>query len=637
MTHPFYIAVLSSVLASGCGGGAVNGDGGPGDDGSGGAVDEAVTAACDGPCTMPPGDAASGADSAARDLLPPPPDLSGIDAAAGCLTVANGTLDIDVPNVTITGYMSLNGSPPPPNTDGTLFLRDPATGDEALLLDLIYTPKFNARVVPGVYDVYFAYARYVGFTSQYVPSNTFYRVQQGVTIAASGMMAFDVPGVTITGNLTVNGMPVVAGGGGWLVLHDPATGDEALLAQFANGPTYTTMIGPGTYDVYYRAGDPTMSPFANTNYKVQSGVALNASQSLDLDVTGPTVHGNLTINGSSNTLAGGQVTAVNPATGDTAVLGQTGWPVYSVGLLPGTYDIYYENTETDPTGDSLRNRHARVKSGIVVAGGQQLDIDIPQIALNPAFTINGGQGPQTGGRIYIRDSGTGDEAFVWWPGQQPYPAHVVPGTYDVYYVIPSGSGASASLRNTDLLVQSGVALNASSGFTVDVSGAALGGTLTVNGGAGMGGQVLLHEAKDDDALLAFTSAAMPYSALVHPGQYVAYYDGTSYPPTSTIVANSHLILQQSVMVNGAATLDFDIRATALSGKLTASGMPDIGFGGDLVLVRGDDEAYLGNTSNFGYQALVAPGAYDIYYRNHDNNADNQVRNTDVKIGCVVVP
>jgi hypothetical protein len=441
----------------------------------------------------------------------------------------------------------------------------------------------------------------------------------------------------VSGKVTVNGGPTSSGTSGRFYLRS-ANGDEAFLGGFDKA-TYSTMVGPGTYDVHYRSGGGQYSgPVANSDVVVQRGVVVGGARTLDLDVTGVELKGALTVNGMLNVPnTQGLVVLENPATGDKAVLGDAaGGFNYDVHVAPAVYDVYYINTSVDDGGDSLRNLHARVMSGLSITTSQTLNIDIPEITLSPRCTVNGIGGPQAemGGRFVLRNA-AGDEAFVDFPtGDMGYPAKVIPGVYDVYYV-NLGSGDTTTLRNTAVLLQAGVSLMTSQPFIYDATGVMVTGNVTVNGAVGTGGVVWLEDAGGAQVFIQGTSANVPFHALIHPGTFDAYYND-GLPNTAGIIENTHYVFKRGIVINGAATLNFDVPATQLTGNLTEGGVHESIDWGQIIL-RAADSAVLGTTADAHYTTLIGPGTYDIYYHSTDNNAGSVVANTNAKLGCVVVP
>jgi hypothetical protein len=279
--------------------------------------------------------------------------------------------------------------------------------------------------------------------------------------------------------------------------------------------------------------------------------------------------------------------------------------------------------------------NARLMTGLNVTSSQTLDIDVPEITLSPKLTVNGIGGPpaEMGGRFVLRHDG--DEAFVDFPtGTMGYPAKVIPGVYDVYYVF-LGSGDTTTLRNTSVLLQSAVSLTASQPFVYDAGGVMVTGNVTVNGAVGTGGGVYLQEANGDQVFIQATSANVPFHALIHPGTFDAYYSDL-LPNTAGIVENTHYTFKRGVVISGATSLNFDVPATLLTGSLTAGGMHETIDWGQIIL-RAGDSAVLGTTADAHYSTLIGPGAYDLYYHSTDNNAGSVVANTNARLGCVVVP
>jgi hypothetical protein len=81
----------------------------------------------------------------------------------------------------------------------------------------------------------------------------------------------DVPAVTLSGTVTVDGV-VPADTGGTVSLVNEATGDEMPVGQTAAAAYVTKQAVPGTYDIFYGwLGNPDLLPTAvprNTKHRL---------------------------------------------------------------------------------------------------------------------------------------------------------------------------------------------------------------------------------------------------------------------------------------------------------------------------------------------------------------------------------
>jgi len=99
----------------------------------------------------------------------------------------------------------------------------------------------------------------------------------------------DVPAVTVTGAITINGQPLpgtVDYGNLVLQVAPDVVGDSASLGN-SNDLTYTARVIPGVYDLYYRMLVPGPVAPQNRHQKLRSGVVIPAGAApftLDIDV-----------------------------------------------------------------------------------------------------------------------------------------------------------------------------------------------------------------------------------------------------------------------------------------------------------------------------------------------------------------
>src|SRR6185503_3283614 len=205
--------------------------------------------------------------------------------------------------------------------------------------------------------------------------------------------------------------------------------------------SYSALVIPGTYDLYFGFGAAGTAVPTNARAKLRSGIVVGAAPlRLDVDVPATTVSGTVTVNGGAvaNTSSAGQgtVSLVNAAGDSVALANTTPTGSYSALVVPGTYDVQYSNTYSGaplPT-----NSAARIQTGIVVgASAVSLNIDIPAPTVSAAITINGAAvtGAAKGQWSLALKNAAGDSAqlLTYTSGTGAYSARVVPGTYDLYW------------------------------------------------------------------------------------------------------------------------------------------------------------------------------------------------------------
>src|SRR5262249_17551196 len=177
--------------------------------------------------------------------------------------------------------------------------------------------------------------------------------------------------------------------------------------------------------------------------------------------------------------------------GDSAKLGLAGYGIpYFKKIVPGTYELYCGNTSYDPVGDATRNFNRKFAGPVTLTtSSTSYDLDVPIEAITGKGTINGAIAPSGGGRIYFRKQagenqlGPDDYAFIGYPNEATfYTAHVLPGRYDVYHVDLDGTVATATLRNRNYRVMTGVDVGSDMNLVVDVPAYQVSGAVTINGG-----------------------------------------------------------------------------------------------------------------------------------------------------------
>ena len=375
-----------------------------------------------------------GGPSATSSLVPLTPSVR---LASGITVTPAGTttVDADVPMVKVRGAITINGVAGSVSGSGEVRLRS-ALGGPDFLLASNTVGTFNQPVVPGTYDV--VYGQVSKGTA--VPINRSGIVMKGVVIpvGTTATLNVDVPAVTVSGALTMNGASVAGTSGMGSVQLSTPEGDLVTLGSLSSG-TYSALVVPGTYDLYYAgAGASAAAAPRNTKVLLKSAVVVPAAgATLNIDVPSAMVTGALTINGAvvSSPDDEGQVLLRGPS-GD-ATLGLTSAGAYAIPVVPGTYDVFYKATTASALAP--RNTSALLKTGVVVAatGETTLNIDVPSVAAAGTIKIDGATVTDMldFGNLALRGAATGDEIELGPTYAGAYATRVVPGTYDVVYTV----------------------------------------------------------------------------------------------------------------------------------------------------------------------------------------------------------
>jgi hypothetical protein len=164
---------------------------------------------------------------------------------------------VDIPTVTLSGHVTVGGKVP---TDdfGAVSLRT-VGGDSVALgrtADTMYLPKL---IVPGTYDVYYSWNSGDNSMPIDIPRNTNARVRQDVSLQQTGALDVDIPVVTLSGRITVDGK-VPTDRFGSVRLSNQATGDGVALGRTGDASYTSKLIVPGSFGIHYSwsSGDTSM-------------------------------------------------------------------------------------------------------------------------------------------------------------------------------------------------------------------------------------------------------------------------------------------------------------------------------------------------------------------------------------------
>jgi hypothetical protein len=260
------------------------------------------------------------------------------------------TLNVDVPTTTVSGTITVNGAQVASTAGlGKVTLQNATTtwtfaATSTMTNSSTPAGAYAAAIVAGTYDLYYG----VVTAGTGVPSNGSVKLRSGVVIGTTSPQTLDVdiPATTVTGTITVNGAQVDSSmGTGALHLRN-AAGDDALLGSTGVAGKYAQLVVPGTYDLAYAVINTGPGVPPNQSAKLRSGIVVGSTPlALDIDVAAPKVSGAITVNGtqgSGNPNAVANLVLQN-ASGDKALLGNTFGATYGRYVIPGTYELMYEN------------------------------------------------------------------------------------------------------------------------------------------------------------------------------------------------------------------------------------------------------------------------------------------------------
>lgn len=284
-----------------------------------------------------------------NDCTPGVPCIAGA-LKKGHVLQSSGTLDLDIPLITVQGNTTINAQPViAANETGSLEFRNP---DGGVVLRKLGT--YRATLLPGSYQI--SYAAAMGCTAQSKAPCIGGPLKKDLALQTSGALDLDIPTIDVNGRITVNGSAAsgAAAGRGRLVFELSA---GAKLSTPDLNP-YTLRLLPGSYQVGYAFAGPSCQP--GEMVPCSSGVLkpnLSLSQSGTLDVEIPVIRisGRVTLDDMPlPTIPGtrGQLQFISTP-GSSAFLtpnfGSSGPVSYAVTLLPGAYVIAHQSDFTQCT------------------------------------------------------------------------------------------------------------------------------------------------------------------------------------------------------------------------------------------------------------------------------------------------
>jgi hypothetical protein len=291
------------------------------------------------------------------------------------------------------------------------------------------------------------------------------KIKSGVTVGSpASSFTVEVPSTIVSGNVTVAGTTADVlsrfSGSDSLFSLTSADGGTVPLNVNAAG-AYSARVVPGTYDLYFgSSGAVATSAPSNVAAKLQSGIVIGAAPlSLDIQVPAVTVSGTATLNGAPITAAGQNrfVLTLQSAAGDRAQLTHyLAGGAFSASVIPGNYDLYYASeSDTEPLVPN--NLSTKIRSGIVVGSSPViLDVDIRGTTVTGAITVNGA--PATSGAvddfatlILLQDQSDAALLAGLPSTTGSYSTFVLPGTYQLYYVLYRSSGTLLPMNSSTLL------------------------------------------------------------------------------------------------------------------------------------------------------------------------------------------
>lgn len=376
-------------------------------------------------------------------------------------------------------------------------------------------------------------------------------------------------------------------------------------------------------------------------------IACTVADPTDLQINVPTVElqGIIRVDGDATSLSEYETGAIylrDQNAGDEILLGYLHESSFSRRVVPGVYDIVYENI--NGVTIAPRNRHAVINT-LAVDSDELLEIDLRRTYVFGDITINGVQPNNYEyeyGRLSLRsaDSTGTDDVPLGTTKNGWFDAYVLPGYYDVYFTHVEGS--TIVPQNADTKVASDIYISGQSDLRVDIDipVTRVSGSLTLAGRSPPQstyevGRVFLAQGSSEPVEIGSTDAP-DFDVRLIPGTYnivYQYESGVTHVPRNQQANIGTLDVVDEASMN--ATIDIPV--VNITGEfrtgdaLTPNDPSDDGI---LRLINDSgDEVILGNTHGQYYQALVIPGTYNIMY-SQETSSTRLPANTFARLGTV---
>ncbi|HWL87768.1 MAG TPA: hypothetical protein VNO21_18320 [Polyangiaceae bacterium] len=583
-------------------------------------------------------------------------DGSELASCSGVDLQKDGVLDLDVKSAKITGVITLNGTPVTKDTDGGIAFIDRKTGSRTTVA---FGPSYQVVLAQGDYDVLYSPSATCDGTGSSPTPCIEGVVKRAVSFTQSGKLDIDIPTVTITGAVTLNGkaLPDASDRGSlaW-------TAKDGGLLTFALGntgaKTYALTLVPGTYSVALAANATpcnvtvSASEMPCVGGPLKTDITLAQNGKLDVDIPSVRITGNITMNkGVLPDLSEGRGDLRFSLEGGayaSMYLGDTGAKTFALSVLAGNYAIDYlaDSTPTCLSGQvpsgNMPCASAPLRQHVALTTNGNMDLDIPVVQVTGAITYRGQPMDGDAGKVrgYISwDSETDSGKYISMGSSGPasFSIPLVAGTYSLAYssndemcndtwTFPCAGGT----------FKSNVAITKSGTLDVDVPAVRISGNVTLGGRAlpdeiQRGGLLIDPDNTQKDGTttpVSFTDTGpVSFTRWLVPGSYTVRYlpGGACEGSTLTQFPCAGGILKSGAALTQDGNLDIDIPAISIRGKVTLDGkpMPDatdwraaLLFG---AVDRGGESnriALLSKTGDAQYVVTLLPAHYlPLYYPN----------------------
>ena len=416
-----------------------------------------------------------------------------------------------LPTVTVSGTLTLNGSPMPANTlnqyneRGSVRFTDNKSGDSfSVPIGITGPAAFSTTIFAGDYRVMLAPN---SRDYQDVLPATDLLLSENETITATRALSYDVGTVTVSGVVGLNGAQMPDNtlnqynDRGSIRFADTLSGSSSSYPLGITGPAaYSAELFKGSYRVTL---SPNGTDYQNVlpylQHELEAGITFSADTTRDFMVATAEVKGVVTLDGAqmpANTLnqynERGYVRFTDTVSGDriSFPIGITGLAEYTAKLFTGTYKV-----DLVPNGADYQNVlpdiDKKLSDLLTVSADMVQHYPVETVSLTATVTLNGIAMPantlnQYNDRAYLRfaNTGTGDSysaslgitgpaaatVKLW---KDDYQITLVPNTTDYQNVLPTLKYVLDKRRT----ITDGTPL------VWDVQTAGVGGKVTLNGAA----------------------------------------------------------------------------------------------------------------------------------------------------------
>jgi hypothetical protein len=510
-------------------------------------------------------------------------------------------IQLNIPVVTVSGTLTVNGAPPsvvagcvPPSA--LLTLTEVTSGTTATLsAGCDANLSFSGALLAGHYKV-----TVTGDDSHVnVPAQPYLALANLDLSASQAGLVLDIPVVTATGTVTVNGAPPAVAAGcvppaALLTFTDVASGSTATLS--AGCDAHLSFSGPllgGTYKVTVKGDDSHVNVPAQP-YLEGATVSLSTSQSgLNFDVPVVTVGGTLTVNGAAPSVAAGcvppaaLVTFTDAHSGSSVTLsaGCDANLSFQGPVLGGTYQVTLKG---DDSHVNVPAQTYLATSSLSLATSQTgLVFDVPVVTAAGTVTVNGAAPAVAAGCVppaallTFTEATSGSTATLsaGCDANLSFQGPLLGGTYKVTL---KGDDSHVNVPAQPYLEGAALDLSASrSSLVFDVPVVTVSGSLTVNRVA----PIIAAGCVPPSALLTFSettsgstvslsstcAAGLPFSGPILAGTYQVTVKGDdSHVNVPAQPYSAAAALNLSTSQSGVV---FDIPVYQVSGTLTVNGAP----------------------------------------------------------------